>query len=118
MTTRRFPLQCGYPTGILEQMVKTRRYFLASLLTGLLMRRACEAQHRAEYRRVDPRGQPSDVAYRDGFLGTHCWVTVDERISRAEGMPMQHITSPTLSWSATHQVYELSAATAARACFA
>jgi LuxR family maltose regulon positive regulatory protein len=41
-------------------------------------------------------------------LGNHCWVTVDKRISRAESMPMQHITSSTLSWSARHQVYERS----------
>jgi LuxR family maltose regulon positive regulatory protein len=32
---------------------------------------------------------------------------MDERISRAESMPMEHIASSTLSWSVVHQVYEL-----------
>jgi LuxR family maltose regulon positive regulatory protein len=33
---------------------------------------------------------------------------MDERISRAERMPMQHMASSTLSWSVVHQVYERS----------
>jgi LuxR family transcriptional regulator, maltose regulon positive regulatory protein len=36
---------------------------------------------------------------------------MDERISRAESMPMQHLASSTLSWSVVHQVYELADAT-------
>ncbi len=53
------------------------------------------------------RGYPTGILEQMAkHVGNHCWVTVNERISRKH--TMQHIASSTLSWSAVHQVYERS----------